>query len=146
MIRLMKPRLATALIVLASLLSAAPKWNPAGGKPASQFRISLYRVAPGQQLAFLKWLAAREAVSKEAGIPAGKLYAHLDGDSWDYLLIAPVTAADQDARFDQIAAKKGVKTGFAAALQFRDLLASHSDTLASGPFTAADLLAEASQE
>jgi hypothetical protein len=136
-------KLATCLIALAALVTAAPKWNPQGGKPAGQFRVSLYRVAPGQQIAFLKWLAAREEVTKEAGIPAGQLYAHLDGDSWDYLLIAPVTAADQDARFDQIAAKKGVKTGFAAALQFRDLLASHSDTLASGPFTAAALLAEA---
>jgi hypothetical protein len=141
----MKRRIAGLLVVLAAFASAAPKWNPSGGKPSSQYRISLYRVAPGQQLAFLKWLAAREVVTKEAGIPAGQLYAHLDGDSWDYLLIAPVTAADQDARFDQIAAKKGVKTGFAAALQFRDLLASHTDTLASGPFTAADLLASAEE-
>ena len=64
---------------------------------------------------------------------ATQLYAHLDGDSWDYLLIAPVTTPDQEARFDQVAARKGVKTGFGASLQFRDFLTYHSDTLVSGP-------------
>ena len=139
----MKHRVATSLIVLAALATAAPKWNPQAGKGVGQARVSLYRVAPGQQLTFLKWLAAREEVSKEAGIPATQLYAHLDGDSWDYLLIAPVTTPDQDARFDQIAAKKGVRTGFGASLQFRDFLTFHSDTLVSGPTTAAALVAEA---
>lgn len=141
----MKHRLATSLIVLAALATAAPKWNPQAGKAVGQARVSLYRVAPGQQLTFLKWLAAREEVAKEAGIPATQLYAHLDGDSWDYLLIAPVTMPDQDARFDQIATKKGVKTGFGASLQFRDFLTFHSDTLVSGPTTAADLVAEATK-
>ena len=141
----MKRNVVTWLIVLAAMVTAAPKWNPQAKKGVGQARVSLYRVAPGQQLAFLKWLAAREEVSKEAGIPASQLYAHLDGDAWDYLLIAPVTSADQDARFDQIAAKKGVKTGFAASLQFRDLLAFHSDTLVSGPVAAADLVAEAAK-
>src|SRR5687767_7666334 len=115
----MNRRLATLLVVLGAVVSAAPKWNPQAKKGVGQFRASLYRVAPGQQLTFLKWLAAREEVFKEAGVPAAQLYAHLDGDSWDYLLIAPVTTPDQEARFDQIAAKKGVKTGFAASLQFR---------------------------
>ena len=142
----MNRRFATLLVIAAALASAAPKWNPQGKKGVGQARVSLYRVAPGQQLTFLKWMAAREEVAKEAGIPAAQLYAHLDGDSWDYLVIAPVTAPDQDARFDQIAAKKGVKTGFAASLQFRDLLTFHSDTLVSGPLAAADLLAEASPE
>jgi hypothetical protein len=141
----MKRRVATSLVVLAALVSAAPRWNPQNKKDAGPARVSLYRVAPGQQLAFLKWLAAREEVSKEAGIPEGQLYAHLDGDAWDYLLIAPVTSAEQDARFDQLAAKKGVKTGFAASLQFRDFLTFHSDTLVTGPLTAADLLAEAAK-
>ena len=141
----MKRKVATSLIVLAGFVTAAPKWNPQARKGVGQARVSLYRVAPGQQLAFLKWLAAREEVAKEAGIPTSQLYAHLDGDSWDYLLIAPVTAADQDARFDQIAAKKGVKTGFASALQFRDFLTFHSDTLVSGPITAAELAAEAAK-
>jgi hypothetical protein len=141
----MQKKMATWLVILAALVSAAPKWNPQAGKGVGQFRVSLYRVAPGQQIAFLKWMAAREDVAKEAGIPATQLYAHLDGDSWDYLLIAPVTTPDQDARFDQAAAKKGVKTGFGASLQFRDFLTFHSDTLVSGPTSATDLLAEAAR-
>ena len=141
----MKRALATSLVVLAALTSAAPRWNPQTKKGPGHARVSLYRVAPGQQLAFLKWLAAREDVAKEAGIPAGQLYAHLDGDSWDYLLIAPLTTPEQDGQFDEIAAKKAVKTGFAASLQFRDFLTFHSDTLVSGPVTAADLVAEAAK-
>ena len=136
---------ATSLVVLAALTLAAPRWTPQKKQGAGQARVSLYRVAPGQQLAFLKWLAAREDVAKEASIPAGQLYAHLDGDSWDYLLIAPLTTPEQDARFDEIAAKRAVKTGFAASLQFRDFLTFHSDTLVSGPVTAAELVAEAAK-
>ncbi|HVR71271.1 MAG TPA: hypothetical protein VMT87_10545 [Vicinamibacteria bacterium] len=141
----MKRTLATSLVVLAALTSAAPRWNPQTKKGPGHARVSLYRVAPGQQLAFLNWLAAREEVAKEAGIPAGQLYAHLDGDSWDYLLIAPVTSSEQDGKFDAIAARKSVKTGFAASLQFRDFLTFHTDTLVSGPITAADLVAEAAK-
>jgi hypothetical protein len=136
---------ATSLIAMAALTLAAPRWTPQKKTGSGQARVSLYRVAPGQQLAFLKWLAAREDVAKEAGIPAGQLYAHLDGDSWDYLLMAPVTSPEQDKRFDEIAAKREVKTGFAASLQFRDFLTFHSDTLVSGPLTATELLAEAAK-
>ena len=44
---------------------------------------------------------------------------------------------------DEIAAKKGLKTGMAASMEFRDLVESHSDTFAAGPMSAAELLAEA---
>jgi membrane-bound lytic murein transglycosylase B len=140
----MKRMLATALVVLAAFALAAPRWDPQK-KEAGRARVSLYRVAPGQQLAFLKWLAAREEVAKEAGIPAGQLYAHLDGDSWDYLLMAPITTPEQDAKFDEVAARKGVKTGFASALQFRDFLTFHSDTLVTGPVTAVELAEQAAK-
>jgi hypothetical protein len=133
---------AMALVVLGALASAAPRWTQDKPDPA-RARISIYRVAPGRHIELLKWLATREEVAKEAGVPATQVYAHNDGDSWDYLLIWPITTPEQDRKLDELAARKGLKTGFAASLEFRQMLSSHTDTFASGPMTAAELVAAA---
>jgi hypothetical protein len=134
-----------ALVVMAGLAVAAPRWDPNNKKETGRARISLYRVESARHLEFLRWLAAREEVAKEAGLRPAQMYVHLDGDAWDYLLIAPATTPEQDERFDAVAKTRGVKTGFAAALEFRAFLDWHTDTLATGPHTAAELLAEASR-
>ncbi len=105
--------------------------------------VSLYRIAPGKHLDFLKWMAEQDTINKEAGLPAVQVYAHTDGDSWDYLAIAPELSKDQQARVDEVARKHGRKTGFAASLEFRTFAAWHTDTFAIGPVTAADLVAAA---
>ena len=133
---------AVALIALSSLVLAAPRWTQGTTDPG-RARISLYEVAPGRHLDFLKWMAAREEVARAAGVPATQVYAHLDGDRWDYLVIWPVTTPEQDRKLDEQAAAKGLKTGFPAALEFRELLSSHTDTYAAGPTTAAALVAAA---
>jgi hypothetical protein len=140
----MNRRAALALVAVCSLAVAAPRWTQDKAEPG-RARISIYRVAPGRHLELLKWLAAREEITKEAGVPATQLYAHNDGDSWDYLLIWPITTAEQDRKLDELAARKGLKTGFAASIEFREMLASHTDTYASGPMTAADLVAAAAK-
>src|SRR5687767_4431256 len=132
----MNRRPALALVVLSSLLLAAPRWNQGTTDPGKA-RIAIYEVAPGRQLDFLKWMAAREEVARAAGVPATQLFAHLDGDRWDYLVIWPITTPEQDRKLDEQAAAKGLKTGFPAALEFRALLASHTDTYVAGPTTAA---------
>jgi hypothetical protein len=76
-------------------------------------------------------------------VPATQVFAHLDGDRWDYLVIWPITTPEQDRKLDEGAAAKGLKTGFPAALEFRELLAAHTDTYVSGPTTAAALVAAA---
>ena len=76
-------------------------------------------------------------------MPPTQVYAHLDGDRWDYLLIWPITTPEQDRKLDEQAAAKGLKTGFPAALEFRELLAAHTDTTGRGPTTAAALVAAA---
>jgi hypothetical protein len=129
-----------AVVIACALLSAAPRWNQGGGEP-KRAKVSLYEVAPGRQMDFLKWLAAREETAKAAGVPAIQVYAHLEGDRWDYMVLWPVTTAEQDRKLDEAAAAKGLKTGFAASLEFREMLTSHSDTLAEGPTTAAALVA-----
>jgi hypothetical protein len=133
-------RTGLAVVIACSLLASAPRWNTGASDP-KRAKVSLYEVAPGRQLDFLKWLAAREEAAKAAGVPPTQVYAHVDGDRWDYLVIWPLTTPEQDRRLDEQAAVRGLKTGFAAALEFRELLASHTDTIAAGPTTAAALVA-----
>jgi hypothetical protein len=140
----MKRTSALAMVAACSLLSAAPRWTQEK-QDTGRARISIYSAVPGRQLDLLKWLAAREEVAKEAGVPAARIYAHMDGEGWDYLVLWPITTPDQDRRMDEVAAKKGLKTGFPASLEFRQLLDRHSDTFAAGPTTAAELVAAAAK-
>jgi hypothetical protein len=102
--------------------------------------ISIYHAAPGHQEALLQWLAQQDRVSAAAGLPAAQIYAHTDGDSWDYLMIAPVTTDAQDEAFDAAAAKMGLPTGPKVGLELRKHIASHTDTFVVGPLTAAQQL------
>ncbi len=105
--------------------------------------IRIYRLAPGKQLDFLKWMAEQDAIAKEAGVPASQLYAHTDGDSWDYLDVAPDLSSEQTAKVDEVTRKRGRKTGFPVSLEIRSFVAWHTDTHVIGPMTAADLVAAA---
>jgi hypothetical protein len=112
-------------------------------KEPSRALITIYRVATGKHLEFLKWLAEQEAIAREAGVPAGQFYAHTDGDSWDYLNVGPALTDAQQAKVDETARKRGRKTGFSAALEFRTLVSSHTDTFVIGPVSPADLVSMA---
>ena len=94
-------------------------------EPSSRAIVSIYRIAPGKQLAFLKWMAARDAVAQAAGVPATQWYVHLDGDSWDYVGIAPYTDDATDDRLDAAARKQGLKVGPQAGLELREMMAVH---------------------
>ncbi len=131
------------LLVAASLAVAAPRWSDSKTDQPSRARITIYRIAPGKQLDFLRWMATQDEVNKEAGIASVQLYTHINGDDWDFVGIAPVTTPEQDRVADEIAVKRGLKTGLPASLEFRDLVASHSDTFAAGPMTAAELVSQA---
>lgn len=102
--------------------------------------VSIYHVAPGHQVAFLKWLDQQNRVSAAAGVPGGQLYAHTDGDSWDYVVIAPVTTEAQDAAFDAAAKKMGINT-MRGGIELRAHITSHTDTFTNGPMTPAEYLA-----
>jgi hypothetical protein len=98
-------------------------------------RVALYRAAPGQQVNLLRWLSNQNRAAQAAGVAAGQLYAHTDGDSWDYLAIDPVTTPAQDAAIDAAAKKLGLPSGPAASIEFRKYIAVHTDTFAIGPVT-----------
>lgn len=102
--------------------------------------VSIYHVAPGQQVAFLKWMDQQDRISAAAGVAKGQLYVHMDGDSWDYLVVNPETTEAEDAAVDAAGKKMGVNMA-RGGLELRKYLTSHTDTFARGPMTAADYLA-----
>lgn len=115
---------------------ATPALADASGKAL----VSIYHVAPGQQAGFLKWLDQQDRISAAAGIAKGQLYAHTDGDSWDYVVVYPVTTAAQDDAFDAAGKRMGINTQ-RGGMELRKYLTSHSDTFVRGPMTAAEYLA-----
>ena len=129
------------VLVLASLFSLAALAQMAtDAKEPGMAVVSIYRIAPGKHLDFLKWMAAREAAGKEAGAPATQWYVHMDGDNWDYIGISPEATDAQDDRIDELVKAKGLATGFRANLELRTMIASHTDTFARGPVSAAELV------
>lgn len=132
-------RLFASLVVL--ILFAAVR--PAAAQN-NECLIAIYNVSPGKHLEFLKWMAEAEAVAKEAGAPASQWYVHHNGAGWDYISITPqLPAAQQEAldkKNEEITKKKGMPTGMAASLKFRQFISSHSDTYAGGPYSAADIV------
>jgi hypothetical protein len=129
------------LIFAAAAATACAFATPAVGQEAPEHIVSLYRAAPGQQVALLKWLARQDQASQAAGLPATQIYVHMSGDSWDYLVINPVTTKEQDDAVDAAAKKMGITTGPRASIEFRTMIASHTDTTTRGPQTAAQILA-----
>jgi hypothetical protein len=134
-----------AAAALGALASGTIVYAQAGTSEPPKARVALYRAAPGQQVALLKWLAAQDRVSQSIGLPPSQLYAHTDGDSWDYLAIDPVTTPAQDAALDAAAKKAGLPIGPASNLEFRKYVSTHTDTFAIGPVTPAQYLAMAGQ-
>ena len=115
--------------------------SPAISQDAPQHIVSLYRAAPGQQVALLKWMARQDQAAIAAGLPAAQIYVHTSGDSWDYAVINPVTTKAQDDAVDAAAKKMGITSGPRASIEFRTMIASHTDTTSDGPMTAAQILA-----
>ena len=134
-----------AAAALGAIASGTIVYAQAGAPQPPKARIAIYRAAPGQQVALLKWLDAQNRAAQAAGVPVGQLYAHTDGDSWDYLAIDPVTTPAQDAAVDAAAKKMGLATGPASNIEFRKYIAAHTDTFVIGPVTPEQYLALAGQ-
>src|SRR4051812_50185683 len=96
-----------AAAALGAIASGTIVYAQSSGPQPPKARVALYRAAPGQQVALLKWLAAGDRASQAAGLPPSQLYAHTDGDSWDYLAIDPVTTPAQDAAGEAAPQKRG---------------------------------------
>ena len=132
------------IIAVVSLVFLGPITASAEDE-AGEYVVTLYQAAPGKQLELLKWLAEQEAIGAEVGLTPVKIFAHMNGDSWDYLVISSVGTDEQDAAFEEAAKKRGRKVGFAAGLKLRSMIHTHTDTFVWGPTTAAELV-EAADE
>ena len=135
---------ATALSAAVLLPSAASAQLPSTaftqpGVPRAI--VSLYHAAPGHQEALMQWLADQDRVSAAVGVAPSQVYVHTDGDSWDFMVILPVTTDAQDEALDAAAKKMGVSNGPRASLEFRKHIQTHTDTFVRGPMTAAQYLA-----
>jgi hypothetical protein len=133
-------KLATAA-ALGAVTSGTIVYAQGAASEPPRARIALYRAAPGQHVSLLRWLAQQDRVAQSAGIAPTKLYAHTDGDSWDYLAIDPVTTPAQDAALDAAARKMGIAAGPAASIEFRKYIAYHTDTFVIGPVSPQQYLA-----
>ncbi len=133
--------LVLAMFAAILVLSGQPAMTQTSPQAQSeQAIVSLYHVAPGQHINFLEWQAAREAVNQSLGFPATSWYAHLDGDSWDYVIVAPRLTEQQEMQADVEARNRGLTSGFAAGIELRHFILSHTDTIVVGPVSATELV------
>ncbi len=129
------------LVAAAALSASVLAPSAALAQPAApRALVSLYHAATGHQEALMKWLADQDRVAASVGVAPGQVYVHTDGDSWDFMVIYPITTEAQDAQFDVAAKKMGITTGPRAGLEFRKHIQTHTDTFTVGPMSAADYL------
>jgi hypothetical protein len=131
---------AAALLLLA--VSAEAQAQTPQPAPVQRQLVEIYRIAPGQHEAFLRFIARADEANRLAGLPPRQLYVHSDGAEWDFMLIQPAeTPKDKAAASDAAWQKMGLPSGADFFLEFRQFIQSHSDTFVRGPTTAADFLA-----
>lgn len=105
-------------------------------------QVEIYRIAPGQHVAFLKLIAMYDAANVEAGLPPRQLFVHQDGANWDFLILqsAEDWTDEQRTKFRAALKRMGAPTGADFFIEVRKFIAEHTDTVVSGPTTAADWL------
>ncbi len=133
--------------VLRSIVAAAAL-GVLFGAPAARaadvptMQVEIYRIAPGQHVAFLKLIAMYDAANVEAGLPPRQLFVHQDGANWDFLILqsADDWTDEQRTKFRAALKRMGAPTGADFFVEVRKFIAEHTDTVVSGPTTAADWL------
>ena len=133
----------SAAVALGRLLAVPAQAQSASPPPKpTRLLVEIYRIAPGQHEAFLQKIAQYDEANRMAGLPPRQLYVHSDGAAWDFMLIQPAsTPPDKSAALDAAWDKLKLPSGADFFIDFRSVIAEHSDTFVSGPTTAADYLA-----
>ncbi len=126
-----------APLVLALVLGVA---TTATADPTER-QIEIYRIAPGQHAAFLRFIAQLDEANRRAGLPPRQLFVHEDGASWDFILIQPEDLTPEQSKALDAAYKAlGIPQGGKFFVAIRQFIVEHTDTTAIGPTTAADYL------
>jgi hypothetical protein len=131
-----------ALALAAAAPALAQTAAPAAPQPVQRQLVEIYRIAPGKHVAFLEFIAKADEANRIAGLPPRQLYVHSDGAEWDFMLIQPAsTPPEKSAALDAAWDKLQLPSGADFFLEFRENIASHSDTFVRGPTSAAEYLA-----
>jgi hypothetical protein len=132
--------LAAAAVLMAGPVNAAPPPRP----DLPEVAIEIYRIAPGQQQAFLKLIAQFDEANLQAGLPPRQLYVHEDGADWDFIFIQPEHNPPEKSKLAGEALRRmNAPSDADFFFAIRQFIAAHTDTVALGPTTAADYLARA---
>lgn len=133
----MRPTLIRWFSVIGLLAAAA-----VGVADVPTMQVEIYRIAPGQHVAFLKLIALYDQANQEAGLPPRQLYVHQDGADWDFLIIQPAEdwTDEQRTKFRAALTRLKAPQGAQFFVEIRKFMAEHTDTVVSGPTTAADWL------
>lgn len=112
------------------------------GADVPTMQVELYRIAPGQHVAFLKLIALYDQANVAAGLPPRQLFVHQDGADWDFLILqsAEDWTDQQRTKFRAALTKLGAPQGAKFFIEIRKLMAEHTDTTVKGPTTAGDWL------
>ncbi|MES2290392.1 MAG: hypothetical protein V4530_11705 [Pseudomonadota bacterium] len=138
---------ASLLASAASAQTAAPvPAKPAAEAPWPEAWFEIFKLAPGKQEDFIRRIARADQVSAVVGQPPIQIFVHQDGDDWDVLLFKPVTGFKptpaQQAAMDAKRKELHMESGPAYFLAIRETIASHTDSKAYGPLSAAQWLAK----
>jgi hypothetical protein len=91
--------------------------------------VEIYRIAPGKHEEFLRQIALYDRANAEAGLPPRQLFVHQGGASWDFMLLQPAHHTDEEsAKLDAAFKKLGIPQGAKFFVNFRTLIAEHTDT------------------
>ncbi len=91
--------------------------------------VEIYRIAPGKHEEFLRQIALYDRANAEAGLPPRQLFVHEGGASWDFMLLQPAHHTDEEsAKLDAAFKKLGIPQGAKFFVNFRTLIAEHTDT------------------
>ena len=117
----------------------------AADAPWPEAWFEVFKLAPGKQEEFVRRIAKADEVSRAGGQPPIQLYFHENGADWDVILYKPVTGvkptAAQQAAMDAKSKELRMESGPAYFVGIRELIASHEDSKAYGPISAAQWIA-----
>ncbi len=91
--------------------------------------VEIYRIAPGKHEEFLRQVALYDQANAEAGLAPRQLFVHEGGASWDFMLLQPAHHTDEEsAKLDAAFKRLGIPQGAKFFVNFRTLIAEHTDT------------------
>ena len=119
-----KPRLVPALALAIGLLVQG-----SAVADSKDMVVEIYRIAPGKHEEFLRQISLYDRANAEAGLPPRQLFVHEGGASWDFMLLQPAHHTDEESeKLDAAFKKLGIPQGAKFFVNFRTLIAEHTDT------------------